>query len=73
VADSRCKAAKEWWISKGSKWQIVRNKWDEIYGRNKDLSLEAKVDNKQLYKHLFVERKMKEEEMSAIIESFVKK
>jgi len=52
---------------------MVRNKWEEIYGRNKDLSLEAKVENKQLYKHLFVDKKMEEEEMSAIIESFVKK
>jgi hypothetical protein len=71
VDDSRCNAAKEWWASEGNKWQAVRNKWDEIYGRNKDLSLKAKVDNKQLFKHLFDERKMSEEEMSSIIESFV--
>jgi hypothetical protein len=44
-----------------------------VYGRNKDLSLSAKVDNMPLYKHLFTDKKMKEEEMAAIIESFVKK
>jgi len=73
VADSRCKAAEDWWIANTDKWQSVRNKWDEVYGRNKDLSLSAKVDNMPLYKHLFTDKKMNEEEMAAIIESFVKK
>ena len=73
VAESRCKAAKDWWIANNAKWASVRKKWSEVYGRNQDLTLETKVDNKPLFKHLFVEEELKEEEMNGIIESFVKK
>ena len=73
VPDARCKVAKEWWISNTSKWEMVRNKWNEVYGRNTNLTLETKVDNKPLYKHLFSEEVTAKEEMENIIESFVKK
>lgn len=73
VDDSRCKAAQDWWIKNQAKWQLVRNKWSEVYGRNTNLSLKAKVDNKQLYKHLFSDKIKEEKEMGNIIESFVKK
>ena len=73
VADNRCKAAKDWWSSNTDKWQLVRNKWDEVYGRNTNLTLETKVKNKPLYKHLFSENVTEEREMNDIIESFVKK
>jgi len=71
VDDTKCKAAKDWWETNFDKWQLVRNKWQEVYGRNKDLSLEAKVDNKQLYKYLFGEGYTTQEEINKIIESFV--
>ncbi|MCG1036926.1 DUF6607 family protein [Polaribacter sargassicola] len=73
VDDSKCKAAADWWKANGNKWLSVRNKWNEIYGRNKNLSLESKVDNKALYKHLFSDEITKEEDINTIIESFVKK
>ena len=73
VADNRCKAAKDWWSSNTDKWQLVRNKWDEVYGRNTNLTLETKIKNKPLYKHLFSEKVTEEKEMNDIIESFVKK
>jgi len=73
VPDARCKVAKEWWIANTSKWEMVRNKWNEVYGRNTNLTLETKVDNKPLYKHLFSEEVTTKEEMENIIESFVKK
>jgi hypothetical protein len=73
VPESKCKAAKSWWISNNNKWELVRDKWAEVYGRNTNLTLENKVDNKALYKHLFSEKVSKKEEMSKIIESFVKK
>ncbi|QTD38399.1 hypothetical protein JL193_03630 [Polaribacter batillariae] len=72
VPDSRCKPAKEWWLANANKWQFVRNKWSEIYGRNTDLSLKTKVDNKPLYKHLFSNEVVKENEINAIVESFIK-
>ena len=73
VADSKCKAAADWWVANNDKWQLVRNKWDEVYNRNTNLTLETKVDNKPLYKHLFSDDVTKEDEMNTIIESFVKK
>lgn len=73
VPEARCSVAKKWWIANGSKWEIVRNKWNEIYERNTNLTLELKVDNKQLYKHLFSDTMTEKEEMYTIIESFVKK
>lgn len=39
VPEARCKVAKEWWIEHNSKWELVRNKWDEIYKRNTNLNL----------------------------------
>ena len=73
VDDNRCKAAQDWWIKNADKWQTVRNKWAEIYGRNADLTLETKVDNMPLYKHLFDDKVTETKEMNEIIESFVKK
>ncbi|WP_299008555.1 DUF6607 family protein [uncultured Tenacibaculum sp.] len=73
VPDSRCKAAQNWWRKNQEKWQLVRNKWDEVYGRNTNLSLENKVDNKPLYKHLFSEETSEEKQINKTIESFVKK
>ncbi|MEM7084887.1 MAG: DUF6607 family protein [Bacteroidota bacterium] len=73
VPDSRCEAAAKWWKDHHGKWSIVRAKWDEVYGRNKDLLLQKKVDNKALYKHLFLDEFQSEKDINEIIESFVKK
>lgn len=71
IADEKCKAAQDWWIANNDKWKLVRNKWDQIYGRNKNLSLEKKVDNKLLYKYLFSEDYENKRKIGKIIESFV--
>lgn len=73
VPDSRCKGAQDWWKKNTNKWQLVRNKWNEVYGRNNNLSLESKVKNKPLYKHLFSDKITQEKEINEAIESFVKK
>jgi hypothetical protein len=73
VADSRCAIASKWWNEHTEKWALVRTKWNEVYGRNKDLSLEAKVENKALYKHLFDDTITQEAQINPVIESFVKK
>jgi hypothetical protein len=72
VDDSRCAVASKWWKDHTKKWSTVRSKWDEVYGRKKDLSLESKVDNKALYKHLFNEEITEEAQINSIIDSFVK-
>lgn len=73
VDDSKCKAAQDWWKKNSTKWQKVRSKWGEVYGRNTNLSLETKVNNKPLYKHLFSEKTSEEQQINETIESFVKK
>lgn len=74
VADSKCEAAQKYWKENQEKWALVRNKWDEIFARNKDLTLEEKVDNKALFKYLFEKEKYQTaEEINVLLESFVKK
>ncbi|NQX76638.1 DUF6607 family protein [Gilvibacter sp.] len=73
VDDSRCAAAAKWWVENNEKWATVRAKWDEVYARNMNLSLETKVDNKRLYSHLFTEDELTQNDIDTIIESFVKK
>ncbi len=73
VADSKCKAAQDYWEKNKAKWHIVRAKWNEVFARNQDLTLEKKVDNKVLFKYLFDKEKYKvAEEINPLIESFVK-
>ncbi|MFD0963954.1 DUF6607 family protein [Pseudofulvibacter geojedonensis] len=72
LPDEKCKAAQEWWQKNINKWKLVRNKWTEVYGRNKDLSLEKKVDNKLLYKYLFSEYYETKRKIAKIIDAFVK-
>ncbi len=74
VDDSKCAAAAKWWKENDAKWAMVRTKWDEVYGRNKYLVLEEKVDNKPLYKFLFEDEGYENKgEIDTVIESFVKK
>jgi hypothetical protein len=73
VPDSRCQGAQDWWKKNEAKWQLVRNTWDNVYNRNANLSLEKKVDNKPLYKHLFKKDVKEAAKIDAIIESFIKK
>tara|TARA_R110000868_G_scaffold158589_4_gene386846 strand:+ start:54261 stop:55166 length:906 start_codon:yes stop_codon:yes gene_type:complete len=73
VADSTCKAAQDYWLTNENKWKIVRTKWDEVFARNKDLSLEEKVDNKVLYKYLFDDENYHTKaQINPVIELFVK-
>ncbi|GAA4233707.1 hypothetical protein GCM10022291_11410 [Postechiella marina] len=73
VDDSKCKGASDWWKENHEKWALVRNKWAQVYNRNKNLSLENKVENKQLYKYLFSDDYKTTENINKVIESFVKK
>ena len=67
VEDSRCQGAIDWWTNHYDKWQHVRNKWTDVYSRNSDLTLEEKVDNKALYKHLFADECKKQKDINEII------
>ncbi len=71
VDDAKCKAAQDWWKKNAAKWQLVRNKWDDVFAKNENLNLKSKVDNKQLFKYLFKEEYSKKEAIDKIIDSFV--
>ena len=45
--------ALKWWEKQKQYWADVRNIWNEVYAKNTDLKLAAKVDNKRLYDSLF--------------------
>ncbi|WP_458626262.1 DUF6607 family protein [Winogradskyella sp. PC D3.3] len=72
VDDSRCQASQDWWKAQHDKWALVRTKWDAVYGRNKDLTLAEKVDNKVLFKYLLDDEITAKKEINRIIEAFVK-
>ena len=73
VDDSKCDAAIKWWQENKDYWANVRSAWDEIYSKNKDLELAAKVDGKRLYEVLFfMDTKTPYKKIKKIIKSYVK-
>ena len=73
VDDSKCEAAIKWWKENKDYWANVRNAWDEVYSKNKDLELAAKVDGKRLYEVLFfMDTKTPYKKIKKIIKSYVK-
>ncbi|MGJ8591668.1 MAG: DUF6607 family protein [Aquaticitalea sp.] len=74
VDDSKCKVAQDYWKENNAKWAVVRSKWDQVFSRNKDLVLEEKVDNKDLFKYILDDENYKTSaQIDPIIDSFVKK
>ena len=71
VDDSKCLAASNWWLENSQKWDIVRNKWSEIYNRNQTLSLKKSVDNAPLFMKLFSEEVSKKDDINSTIESYI--
>ena len=72
VDDEKCLPAKKWWQKNKDKWEIVRNKWSDIYTRNKKLTLKDNVNNKKLYQYLFMENYNNQNNINPIIEKFIK-
>lgn len=74
VADSKCIAAQKWWKENDIMWKNVRAKWQAVFDKDKDLTLEKSVNNKPLFMHLFdLEATTSKNDTDAIIESFIKK
>ena len=71
VPDSECKAAVDWWDKNGTKWKMVRDKWDIIYSSNKDLTLKPTVDDKKLYSYLFSPSIDEKNEIDSTIDMFL--
>ena len=73
VDESKCQAAKDWWQENKELWKNVRNSWDEVYGQNKNLELEDKIEGKRLYDILFdMKVKTSKKKIQKVIQSYVK-
>ncbi|TAI48131.1 DUF6607 family protein [Flagellimonas allohymeniacidonis] len=74
VDDTQCAAAQSWWKENKEDWALVRAKWDEVFSRRQDLRLNAKVDDKPLYAHLFADDfERSASNIEGIIETFIAK
>jgi len=73
VDDSKCIAARNYWKKNAVLWANVRNKWQSVFSRNKDLNLVGAVDGKPLFMHLFdLKPTATRAESDKIINDFVK-
>ena len=71
VDDSRCESAANWWDKNKTKWENVRMKWAEVYGRKENLNLKKTVNNNPLYMVLFSEDINQIDEINSSIESYI--
>ncbi len=72
VEDEKCSAASNWWKENNEKWELVRLKWDEVFSRNRQLSLKSQVDDKPLFMYLFTDDYNDKNTIESIIDTFVK-
>ncbi len=74
VADSKCAAGQKYWKENAALWKNVRDKWQSVFDRKIDLNLEARVDKKPLYTHLFdLKSDASKAETDKIIDRFVQR
>ena len=71
VDESKCRLAISWWNDNNTKWSFVRNKWNSIYSKNEDISLNRTVKDKPLFSYLFDDKVIGKEEIGLIIDKFV--
>ena len=71
VSDTECQPAIDWWNKNSKKWDLVRNKWNQVYSLNKDLSMKPAVDNKKLYSFLFSPDITDKNEIDSTIDMFL--
>ena len=69
--ESKCIIAINWWNDNNAKWTLVRNKWNSIYSKNEDISLNRTVKDKPLFSYLFDDKVIGKEEIGLIIDKFV--
>ncbi len=71
VNEKKCQAAKEWWEKNSKKWSNVRNSWNKVFSKNKDISLKSEVKETKLYEYLFSDKMNNKNEMEKVIFSFI--
>ena len=72
VADSKCKLAQDWWVKNNAVWKKVRDKWEIVFSKNKDISLHKTVEKQPLFMNLFgLKPDASSEEVNKIIDSYI--
>ena len=72
VENERCIAAQVFWENNKEMWALVRKQWNTIFSMRQNIQLKDKVKGKRLFQYLFaLQSNAKEEEISAIITSFL--
>ena len=72
VENERCIAAQVFWEENKEMWALVRKQWNTIFSMRQNIQLKDKVEGKRLFQYLFaLQSNAKEEEVSAIITSFL--
>ena len=72
VENERCIAAQVFWENNKEMWALVRKQWNTIFSMRQNIQLKDKVEGKRLFQYLFaLQSNAKEEEISAIITSFL--
>ena len=72
IENERCIAAQVFWEDNKEMWALVRKQWNTIFSMRQNIKLKDKVEGKRLFQYLFaLQSNAKEEEISAIITSFL--
>ena len=71
VDEALCNSAIKWCDENKNKWELVRDKWSEVYSRNKNLKLKKSVKNNPLYMVLFSTEINQVDEINSVIESYI--
>ncbi len=79
--DSKCAAAKAWWLKTETFWAVVRKQWQEVLQTENAIALQSKIEDKRLDEYFTVlEKKWQANtitldqagvEVKAVIEKFV--
>ncbi|GLR16936.1 hypothetical protein GCM10007940_15510 [Portibacter lacus] len=72
--DNDCDSASKWWKDNKAMWVGVRDKWNDVLSEKQDIKLNAEVDDKKLFEHLFYSRKTwDKKEVGELIDQYLVK
>ncbi len=74
VDDSKCIIGQNYWKKNALLWKKVRDKWETVFDRNKDLTMQIPDDKQPLFMKLFdLKPEATRDEVNKIIETYVVK
>lgn len=74
VEDSKCIIAQNYWKKNALVWKKVRDKWETIFVKDKDLVMQIPSDKQPLFMKLFaLKPDSSRDEISAIIDNYIAK